>query len=298
MKAHHWIAISLLTVMAGCSSSSDEEPPVAQLIPINLSCSIARQETISRTTDYGFEAGDRIGLYVVNYNGSTPGTLQNNGNHVNNMRFTYSDTWTPESPIYWKDEETKADFYLYYPYGTPTTLEAYPFSVKENQSSESNYKASDFLWGKTSGIAPTEKAINITAKHVFSCALIKVKAGNGFTEESLAASQMQVSINGVKTGATVNLHNGTVTATGNPVNIIPLKEDGNYKALIVPQAITSDNLITITIDGREFKLKKDFTFVSGKRHTFTVTVSKTSNGINVNIGNWEDDDTDNGGTAE
>lgn len=298
MKAHHWIAISLLTVMAGCSSSSDEEPPVAQLIPINLSCSIARQETISRTTDYGFEAGDRIGLYVVNYNGSTPGTLQNNGNHVNNMRFTYSDTWTPESPIYWKDEETKADFYLYYPYGTPTTLEAYPFSVKENQSSESNYKASDFLWGKTSGIAPTEKAINITAKHVFSCALIKVKAGNGFTEESLAASQMQVSINGVKTGATVNLHNGTVTATGNSVNIIPLKEDGNYKALIVPQAITSDNLITITIDGREFKLKKDFTFVSGKRHTFTVTVSKTSNGINVNIGNWEDDDTDNGGTAE
>lgn len=298
MKAHHWIAISLLTVMAGCSSSSDEEPPVAQLIPINLSCSIARQETISRATDYGFEAGDRIGLYVVNYNGSTPGTLQNNGNHVNNMRFTYSDTWTPESPIYWKDEETKADFYLYYPYGTPTTLETYPFSVKENQSSESNYKASDFLWGKTSGIAPTEKAINITAKHVFSCALIKVKAGNGFTEESLAASQMQVSINGVKTGATVNLHNGTVTATGNSVNIIPLKEDGNYKALIVPQAITSDNLITITIDGREFKLKKDFTFVSGKRHTFTVTVSKTSNGINVNIGNWEDDDTDNGGTAE
>lgn len=298
MKAHHWIAISLLTVMAGCSSSSDEEPPVAQLVPINLSCSIARQETISRATDYGFEAGDRIGLYVVNYNGSTPGTLQNNGNHVNNMRFTYSDTWTPESPIYWKDEETKADFYLYYPYGTPTTLETYPFSVKENQSSESNYKASDFLWGKTSGIAPTEKAINITAKHVFSCALIKVKAGNGFTEESLAASQMQVSINGVKTGATVNLHNGTVTATGNSVNIIPLKEDGNYKALIVPQAITSDNLITITIDGREFKLKKDFTFVSGKRHTFTVTVSKTSNGINVNIGNWEDDDTDNGGTAE
>ena len=52
------------------------------------------------------------------------------------------------------------------------------------------------------------------------------------------------------------------------------------------------------LDGREFNLPKAFTFISGKLHRFTVTLSKTSNGINVSIGQWEDDGTDNGGTAE
>ena len=58
------------------------------------------------------------------------------------------------------------------------------------------------------------------------------------------------------------------------------------------------NLTTVNVDGNDYNLKKAFTFVGGKSHKFTVTVSKTSNGINVNIDGWETDDTDNGGVAE
>ena len=66
----------------------------------------------------------------------------------------------------------------------------------------------------------------------------------------------------------------------------------------MPQTISADNLITVNVDGRDFNLKKDITFTGGKRHSIPVTVSKTSNGINVGIGAWEDDEIDNGGTAE
>ena len=41
-----------------------------------------------------------------------------------------------------------------------------------------------------------------------------------------------------------------------------------------------------------------YSFVAGKRHTFTITVNKTSSGVNVGITDWEDDGVDNGGTAE
>lgn len=291
-----------MVALTGCSSSDSEEPqvpptpPVSKPIPISLSCAITPQAT--RATDYGFETNDRIGVYIVNYNDDTPGKLQLTGNHVDNMRFTYNGTWAPDTPIYWKDDKTKADFYMYYPYGSPATLESYPFSIKEDQSTAGNYKAGDFLWGKASAVAPTEKAVSITANHLFSCALISIKPGNGFTEESLATSQISVKINGLKTGASINLADGTVTATGDAKVIIPFKEDKDYKAMIIPQSVPDGNLITVTIDGREFNLKKEFTFVSGKRHTFNVTVSKTSNGVNVDIGAWEDDGTDNGGTAE
>ncbi len=53
-------------------------------------------QDIARATDVTFEAGDKIGLYVVNYDGQQAGDLQNTGNHVNNMRFVYNSSWTPD----------------------------------------------------------------------------------------------------------------------------------------------------------------------------------------------------------
>lgn len=295
------LLICLITIFLGsCSSGPNEEelapiPPVAKKVPISLNCGLS---AATRATDAGYDSGDRIGLYVVNYNGSTPGSLLQSGNHVDNMRFTYDGTWTSASTIYWKDENTLADFYCYYPYATPTDITAHAFSVQADQGTLSAYKASEFLYGKATKVSPTEKAVNIMTYHSFSCALIKVVAGNGFTEESLAAANISVKLNGCKTDAIVNLKDGTVKPDGEVTTILPLKEEKQYKALIVPQTVKADNFITVTVDGRDYNLKKEFTFTGGKRHLFTVTVSKTSNGINVGIGNWEEDGNDNGGTAE
>ena len=283
-----------------CSKSSPDEPtptppePGKEKIEIKISPAIAE----ARATDYGFETGDRIGLFVVNYNGSTPGTLANSGNYVDNMRFTYSGTWTPDTPIYWQDNTTRADFYLYYPYADVKSVNSYPFEVRADQSTEAAYKASDLMVGKAVNIAPTASATQIPVSHVMSRIMLYLEAGNGFTKESLAAATVSVRINGVKCSSTVNLATGTATATGNPTSVVPLAADNAYKALIVPQTVAEGNLITVTVDGREFNLKKGFTFVGAKSHKFTVTLSKTSNGVNVGINPWTDDGTDNGGTAE
>ncbi len=283
-----------------CSKSSPDEPtptppePGKEKIEIKISPAIAE----ARATDYGFETGDRIGLFVVNYNGSTPGTLANSGNYVDNMRFTYNGTWTPDTPIYWQDNTTRADFYLYYPYADVKSVNSYPFEVRADQSTEAAYKASDLMVGKAVNIAPTASATQIPVSHVMSRIMLYLEAGNGFTKESLAAATVSVKINGVKCSSTVNLATGTATATGNPTSVTPLTADNAYKALIVPQTVAEGNLITVTVDGREFNLKKGFTFVGAKSHKFTVTLSKTSNGVNVGINPWTDDGTDNGGTAE
>ncbi len=293
-------AITLCACSSGNVNQPDEtDPPVQKNIPIKISTTV-NEPGDTRATDYGFEAGDKVGLFVVNSNADgTSGTLLTSGNHVDNMRFTYSGTWTPDEQIYWKDETTRADFYLYYPY-TPSvaSVSAMPFSTMTDQSSLSAYKASDLLVGITKSVAPTEAAVSITASHLMSQMLITLVAGNGFTEESLAKADVSVKINGIKTQSTVDLATKAVTPAGTATNITPLKEDGSYKALIVPQSVAEGNLITVTVDGRDYNLKKAFTFESGKRHKFTVTLSKTSNGINVDIEQWEDDGTDNGGTAE
>lgn len=292
----------LLALFAfGCSSGHDEVPdpePVPVRIPITLNCGI---NSAVRATDSGFEKGDRIGLYVVNYDNGTAGTLQPTGNHADNTAFTYDGTWTPDVPLYWKDETTPADFYCYYPYlNAPADIAACPFETKADQSSEANYKASDFLWGKAARVAPTENAVGITLNHLFSCAIVKVAAGNGFTDEGLAQSAISVKLNRASCQASINLADGAVKAGSDAGGISFLRGTNNeFKALVVPQTLPeAADFITVNIDGNDFNLKKGFTFVSGKRHIFTITVRKTGSGINVDIGQWEDDGTDNGGVAE
>lgn len=306
MKISNYVnAVLAAMLLCACSSGEGneltEEPdtPSVKKLPILISTVWSGIED-TRATDYSFESGDEAGLYVVNHNSDgTASDLKNTGNHVDNMKFTYNGTWTPESQIYWLDDKTPADFYFYYPYtATVSNVSAMPFSVKADQGTLDAYKAGDMLVGSTKNVAPTASAVKISVKHVMSQILVKLVPGNGFTESTLAAAKVGVKVNGVKTQSTVNLATGAVTATGTATSVTPMKDGDSYKALIVPQSVAEGNLITVNVDGRDFNLKKAFEFVGGTRHKFTVTLSKTSSGINVDIGQWENDDIDHGGTAE
>lgn len=303
MKPYFLIGILSTYLFACCSSDSVNETvpptPPSEKLPINISTSVS-----SRATDLAFEVGDKIGLYVVNHNADgSAAALQVSGNHVDNMQYTYNSTWTPATQTYWIDNSTHADFYLYYPYtSSVTSIYAMPYSVKANQSQLSDYKAGDLMIGKTIDVPPTQSSVKIEAKHVMSQMTINLVAGNGFTDATLAAAKISVKVNKLMTKATANLATGAVTAIGDDTDIIPYKVANNsYKAIVVPQAVGEGNLITINVDGRDFNLPKTSNFngfEAGKKHNFNVTLSKTSNGVNVNITKWEDDGNDYGGTAE
>jgi len=282
--------MAAVAAMVSCSDNVENIPttPETDKLPINIST------TLTRATDSAFEAGDKVGIFVVN----EPNTLATSGNHVDNMGFTYSSKWTPDTPIYWLDQTTKADFYCYYPYAEAANTAAHTFATKANQSQLADYKASEFLWGKTTGVAPTEEAVNITTNHTFSNALVVLKPGDGFTEESLAAATKSVKICGVKTNATIDLATGVATANGNATEVTPYLENGQYRALIVPQTTAEGALIVVTVDGVDYTLSRSMTFKANKQHKFTVTLNKVSNGVNVGIGGWETDEEDYGGDAE
>lgn len=264
-------------------------------LPINIS--VAQ----SRANDVAFESGDQLGLYVVNHNASGAGTLKSYNNHVNNMRFTLSSTWTPDENIYWLDNSTKADFYAYYPYGTPANVNAYAFSVKNDQSSEADYWASDFLWGKRSSVSPTAEAVAIETEHLFSNALIYVVAGEGVSEESLAAADIEVKVCNVKTSATIDLATGDAVANGSSAEIKPWNTGSYYRAMIVPQVVSSNSkLLSVKINGEEYAHYTDIEFKRNTRHKITVTVTSADSpsnrfSVNFTIKEWQDDEVDYGG---
>lgn len=300
MKNYFLMIVTISACLCSCSKQNDGDTPddptpqPSVRMPINLSLGIT-----TRATDASFETGDRVGIYVVNYENGQPGVLKNQGNHVDNMLFTFNGRWAAQTEIYWRDQDTHADFYAYYPYQDGiSSVSALPFSIEADQSTKAHYTASDFLWGKKTNQAPTADPVNIQTRHLMSSAVVKLAPGDGFTAESLLQSNPVVTINGVKPNAAINLTNGTVSVSGQPTAITPLKQDDEYRALIVPQTVEATNFIDVNIDGRDYLLNKSFTFEGGKRHMFTVTVTKSSSGINVGITQWETDDQDNGGIAE
>ena len=139
------VSFFLLACSSGAENGVDDEPTPPQpekptvRIPIDISTSI------TRVTETAFESGDRIGLYVVNRNDDgSQNDLKPSGNYVDNIRYTYSyNTWTPDETVYWKDDKTCADFYLYYPYQAAHVNEnPVVFKVEADQSNINSYNSS------------------------------------------------------------------------------------------------------------------------------------------------------------
>lgn len=273
-----------------------------QRIPIQISCN-----QISRANDSTYETNDEVGIFVVNYTNGNPGSLAVSGNQADNERFTYNNgAWTPDETIYWKDQSTAADFYAYYPYSESVNISAHPFSVMADQSTEDNFWASDFLWGKATKVTPTSAAVPIVTNHSLSKILLAIEPGNGFTEESWDAATKSVKICNVKTNATIDLASGVATATGDDGEVVPFLSipttpgvNPSYKAMIVPQTIADNSkLIVVTVDGTEYIYRTGITFKANTQHRFVVTVNKKGGNVDVAIGEWEMEENINEGNAE
>ena len=296
--------LGALLIVSSCSKSDSdenlptnpEEPTIdleSQQIPILISTGIW-----TRATDTSYEEGDHGGIYVVNQE-KVKQQLLVEGNHVDNMMFKLTNgKWEPKEPIYWKDDKTIADFYCYYPYIPSIDNLELPFSVSKDQSEEANYKASDFLWGKSLGVAPTEEPVQLTTNHVMSNLFIYIKAGKGYKQDEIDAFEKKVVICNTKPNATINLSTGIAHPVGAVSNITPLKIDEYYRALLVPQEVQSSDFIKLTMNGKDYLLKQSILLKSNKQYKCTLTVNRVSNGFDVNIGEWIEDDMDYGGTVE
>lgn len=291
----------LLACSSGAENGVDDEPTPPQPEKPTVRIPIGISTYITRVTETAFESGDRIGLYVVNRNDDgSQNDLKPSGNYVDNMRYTYSyNTWTPDETVYWKDDKTCADFYLYYPYQAAHANEnPLVFKVEADQSNVNSYKNSDVIIGSTLNVAPSQTTVYIASKHVMSQVIIDLKPGEGFTDASLAASDVKVTLNIPAVSA--NIEEPIMNSDGESLTMTPMTpyKDGNvYRAIVVPQQVAQTNLINVNVDGRDFVFSKAFDFVSGKSYTFNVTLAKKSSGLNATITGWDSDGVDYGGTA-
>lgn len=296
------VAIALLASLLGisCRQTTHEQPqPSGQPIRINAVC--VPSENAVLDNDTAFEDGDRAGLYVVNRINGKMESMLPSGNHIDNMRFTYHGTWTPSQPIYWMDEQTKADFYLYYPYSSEMDDPRYwTVNVPTDQSTEAAMLQADVLVGRAFNVAPASQAVELKARHMMSRLTITLQASQGMTEEKLREADLKVLVNGLITEATVNIATAIATASGTERHDIQACQTDalTFTVTAVPQTVTEGAFITIVVNGDRYTLRRAVTLKQGTWHHATVKVGAANGNIGVTIGGWTIDNTDYGGTAQ
>lgn len=307
---HIIYSLLVVSVMVSCSDSdwlADNNMEGRQKIELT---SDIDQVAVTRVNDNGFVDGDVMGVYIVDYNGDNPGTLQVSGNRGDNVRHTFDEAnykWNSAYDVYWKDKHTKIDAYGYYPFGNPESIESYAFTVQRDQSKATGdgemggYEASDFLWGKAADVAPTTSVVRLSMQHRMANARVTLVEGAGFAEGEWASTDKDVLVANLIREATINLNDGTVTASGGVENTatIPSRVNDEWRAIVVPQTVAAGTtMFSITIGGVAYKFNKneDFTYMAGKMSNFAIRVDKKENSgqyaltlISESITAWEND---------
>lgn len=282
--------LTVALLLAGCQQemlidgSAQDEANV-----LNLQGAID-QEYVTRADDSGFATGDRMGIYVIDYDGDVPGTLKDSKHRASNVLYTYNaddNSWSSSAKLYWKDAVTPIDIYGYYP-GVEHIENPSEYRVEvscwqnvmPSDGAVSNYEASDFLWGKVTKVAPTEDVIIVNYSHRMAGVKVQLVKGTGMDDSEWEAAEKTVQVDNTVRYAVIDLADGIPVPEGevdNSIIMLPQSDDA-YRAVIVPQTVAAgSSLLSVTIDGRTYthRLTSDMVYNMGRLHNFTITVNKS-----------------------
>lgn len=187
-KANILATAALATLLAACSNDSDvfNTPDYADT-PIGLNVNVGPMATRA-----GYEQGalteGSFGLYLT-----TDGTNSDERYNCTNREVKYDNGWTIQGgQLLWKSNDATVTYYAYLPYtGTVGDAASYAFTVKTDQSDESNVKASDLLYTGQQPATPGT-ALDITFKHALSKLNVTLAKGSEL-EDGLTFTSVRLS---------------------------------------------------------------------------------------------------------
>lgn len=285
---HFMIAGAALLMLAGCSTDELSGNKEGQ-IPVRLS--VSQQTATMRAADglytntTGFDGNEQVEVYV-NSNDKHATFTVGTQDSEHKSELTGGTLYYPTSG--------DASLYAVYPAASAT---AGSHTVKYDQTSDANYKASDLMYAKKT---VTQANKTSTQDLQFSHKLVKLKV---VIIKAADVSQVtKVEMKNVKRKATVSLTTSALTLSdltsdtdGNGDNILvssaetsSASEQTYTYAVVFPVQSWSDaDFITVTADGKDatYKLTKD-NFVAGSEYTLTLNINAAALDNTVSITNW------------
>ena len=344
MKNYFILATALLLITACSKDSSENTPENNAPVPILLGTSL---EVNTRSNSQTLQAteladGTSVGVYIY-HNGTTTSASTSYG--YKNLAYTAGNATgdltlvtATDQPYFPQDKTKTIDIYAFAPrtgvYTSTAELSTLTaenaFTTTADQTTDANYRASDFVWGKAAAVtyatASSSTKVEIPLKHKLSKVNINIAPGTGMTLTQLAHARIK--LNGVILDGTVNFTTGAVTTSGTTASSVILTSNADASssatttfsagspatsytactssAVIIPQTIAaSTSFITVELwDGTAYttaynvKTTATTTFDAEKVYTYNIIVNSQGLSLTTTIADWTSAGSAINGTAE
>lgn len=291
MKLRNTIFASSMVILLSACSDNDEisTPPVRHAISLStVTQGMSRAANVATDLqDVQFASGSTVSVQVTD-NASSDQEVYSLCTYTADGLGALTTTNMQYYPV----GGSTVDLYAFHPANAGAT-----FTVRSDQSTMANYRASDLMYATASGLSYSETPHELTFYHLLSKVVVKLEPGAGFTAADLNNATVVLGTvtggEGLNNQVTFNAATGTISdATGDlPIRVTTDADDAQHAAVIVPQNIKGKKLCvtlgdvtktwTITCEAETFPLE------AGKVYLFTITVNRSGLTVTVTIQPWE-----------
>ncbi|MDR0660526.1 MAG: fimbrillin family protein [Prevotellaceae bacterium] len=282
-------------LITSCSSADENgnnnDDPVTIMLTSNV-------DVISRTSlqDIQIENGQEVGFFVKKTSPSADVLYTNEKlTATGNGGFIYS------TPMFYPVSNENVDFCAYHPYMAGCSLDnPLSFSIKPDQSEKVSYLNSDLLYARKQNISKSTSAVPLKFYHKLSKLNFTIKEGPGMDLSGLTS----VEVLNLLPETAIDLANGLISnAFGDitPINVYGVHgiaesetQVEGMAAIVIPQDFTAGNrLFKVTVNGGTgnevsyyYTPNTDFSFESGKKYTYILTINHAGITITSSIEDW------------
>ena len=296
MKKNMIFAAIAALALTACSNDDDIKVGGDNAILLTSSLNVAETRAATDIQTSAFDAGENVDVYITENNGGNNPTTYPQpieySTAAGGARTVGTQYYNPPSG-------TGVTIYALYP-ATAATGEL--FTIKEDQSTDANYKASDLMYGKPASnpVSPSANAVDIQFSHLLSKVTINLIAGVNVTSLDGA----KVELLGVKpsTTLTADINGYSITAASGdatPITVMTATETvTSGSAIIVPQTLP-EMFLQVTLDGATLtgKLASGApVLTAGNAYTYDITVNMRGGALEIegSITPWKDGGTNSG----
>lgn len=295
MKKNMIFAAIAALALTACSNDDDIKVGGDNAILLTSSLNVAETRAATDIQTSAFDAGETVDVYITEHNGGNNPTT-----YPQPIEYSTAagGALTVGTQYYYPTSGNGVNIYALYP-ATAATGEL--FTIKEDQSADDNYKASDLMYGKpatNNPVSPSTNAVDIQFTHLLSKVTINLIAGANVTSLDGA----EVKLLGVKpsTTLTAGINGHSITAasgTATSITVMTATETvTSGSAIIVPQTLP-EMFLQVTLDGATLtgKLASGAPeLTAGYAYTYDITVNMRGGALEIkgSITPWDDGGTD------
>lgn len=296
MKKNMIFAAIAALALTACSNDDDIKVGGDNAILLTSSLNVAETRAATDIQTSAFDAGETVDVYITEHNGGNNPTT-----YPQPIEYSTAagGALTVGTQYYYPTSGNGVNIYALYP---TTTKAGELFTIKDDQSTDANYKASDLMYGKPASnpVSPSANAVDIQFSHLLSKVTINLKPGANVTSLNGA----EVKLLGVKpsTTLTADINGYSITAASGdatPITVMTATETvTSGSAIIVPQTLP-EMFLQVTLDGATLTGKLDSgvpELTAGNAYTYDITVNMRGGALEIegSITPWKDGGTNSG----